>query len=344
MASLLQIKVTERLADELGREPTQAEIENGMVAPWTLAYLHNELNVGQSIFSIDNTQNIQDSIDIIEDAGGGTLYLKGGTYNQSSDISIPSNILVQGVGSGGTIIDFGNSAHSINIIGTSGAHLTSPSLIGVTIQNTSSYGVRIDYVDNFLGKDIEVNNADIGLYATNITVMNLDTLISDSCGTAVKIEDSTGLTVNNLAIEGTTSGGACVFNNIQSMTFINSSIGSGIGNGITLDSCYDITVDSYSVIEVTGIGISLIDSSVIACSSGAIVDCTGDGIKLDGTSSCQILTTNFTDNGGYGVNILDATCENNMFAINDFSGNSSGAMDDNGTGTLVRSNIGLADN
>ena len=44
------------------------------------------------------------------------------------------------------------------------------------------------------------------------------------------------------------------------------------------------------------------------------------------------------DNGGYGVNIAASTCDNNDIVGNEFNNNTSGAISDNGTATIIAGN------
>ena len=72
---------------------------------------------------------------------------------------------------------------------------------------------------------------------------------------------------------------------------------------------------------------------------------TSDGLKLTATSdNCKVQMSDFTGNGGYGINIAAASCDNTIVLGNTLSGNSSGSVNNSGTSTLIRSNIGVADN
>ncbi|MDA3815064.1 MAG: right-handed parallel beta-helix repeat-containing protein [Patescibacteria group bacterium] len=66
-----------------------------------------------------------------------------------------------------------------------------------------------------------------------------------------------------------------------------------------------------------------------------------DGIKLLGNSDNIIISgCLIKDNGAWGVNVSAATCDNTLIEGNEFSGNTSGAITDNGTGTKIGINIG----
>lgn len=344
MVSLKETKVTEFLTNELGRVPTSSEISQGMKAPWSLANIHNDLNVGQSVLSISPTDDLQDAIDMVDSNGGGVVYLKGGTYDLVNNIVIPSNVHIVGVGSGGSILDFGGTAHQVQAIGTAMDQVVSVKLQGITIQNSSTALLKLDYCLNFSGNDITVMDGLKGIEATNMEIFNFDTFSSDTCDTGIDLSTCDSMTLNNMAVTGATVGGF-IFDTVNNATYINSSVDTSTGVGISMTDCGDFTLDSYSLVDITGIGMLCDNTTVMSAASGTIANCSSDGVRLqNGTSNCQFVTSNFNDNGGYGVNITTAGCASNLFAINDFSGNSSGAMSDSGTGTLVRSNIGLADN
>jgi len=65
-------------------------------------------------------------------------------------------------------------------------------------------------------------------------------------------------------------------------------------------------------------------------------DNTSDGVKLTATSDNNIiLAGDAITNGGYGINIAASTCDNNTILRVFYSGNTSGTLNDAGTGTLI---------
>lgn len=290
----------------------------------------------------DVLQNVIDNL--VTDNGGGIIFLQKATYLLDQDLIIPSDVKLIGVGSGGSIINFQNQAFQIKIVGDAMNHVVSPYLEGITVKNSSISLIKLDYVDNFAGKDIETINGLIGFEALNLEILNFEIFSSVSCPTGISISNCDGMTLNNMAVEGFAVNGF-IFDTINNATFINSSAVDGTGAGIQMINCSDFTLDSYSLVNIVGVGMILDGVSVMSASSGTLEDCTEDGLKIQNiTKNCQFVTSNFNDNGGWGVNIVGSDCEDNLFSTNDFSGNTSGAMDDNGTGTLIKVNIGLADN
>jgi hypothetical protein len=67
-----------------------------------------------------------------------------------------------------------------------------------------------------------------------------------------------------------------------------------------------------------------------------------DAVKLTATSDyCKIITSHFAFNGGYGINVADSTCDDNIIGFNSFVTNSSGNLNDAGTNTQVGINTGV---
>lgn len=85
------------------------------------------------------------------------------------------------------------------------------------------------------------------------------------------------------------------------------------------------------------------DCSVNVFSGNTIAGNGGDGIKLSDSANTKITTLAINDNGGYGVNVSDVGSEDTLIFGNSFDGNISGPVQDLGTDTLIRSNIGVAD-
>jgi hypothetical protein len=67
-----------------------------------------------------------------------------------------------------------------------------------------------------------------------------------------------------------------------------------------------------------------------------------DGIKLMGDSDNIVIDGSLiTDNGGYGVNISAATCNNTLIDSSQFKDNTSGNLNDSGTDTKIGTNMGV---
>ena len=93
---------------------------------------------------------IQQAIDWANLYGGGTVFIKAGTYNISSDITLYSNITLLGEDDDLTILDFGASSASIQAVGTSGTHKKSITLEHLGFKNGENEDqlIFLKYVDD----------------------------------------------------------------------------------------------------------------------------------------------------------------------------------------------------
>lgn len=342
---ILSAQVSELLTTYLGRVPTSAELANGLAAGLTLSTVHNELNVGQSTFSISPGDDIQGSLDKLSANGGGILYLGPGTYFTSSNLLLTSDIRIQGVGSGGSVIDFGGGAFQIQVIGTAMSLIDSVFLEGFTVTNSSVELIKVSYTNNFGGNDILCSNGLSGISIDNSTIFNWDINTVDSCASGIVMDTVDGFTIQNAFVNNITTSGAYLCDTVTNGVLINSSLDTVVGVGFSFTNSGNVGVDQVSVANVTGIGFvldSINDSFSIA--NTLIASSSGDGLKLlNSSSDVQVISTQFSANGGYGVNIADSGCTDNLFVANTFLTNGSGAINNLGTGTLIRSNIGATD-
>lgn len=116
------------------------------------------------------------------------------------------------------------------------------------------------------------------------------------------------------------------------------------GDGMNLTSCKTLRIDG-AFNENGGQGIEFIaTNNKIYVKTSAIENNASDGVKLTATSdNCFVESSYISGNGGYGVNIAASTCDNTVVSSNNFSSNSSGAVNNSGTGTEIRGNIGVTD-
>lgn len=259
-------------------------------------------------------QNLQQILDTLNDFwGGGTLNLNPtGIFNLTDNLSVYSNIIIQG---NGAILDFGGTANGVQLIGTDDNMITNSSLSYLTIQNTTGIGIDINYGNN---------------PSLNI----LDNMLVQNCGTTgVRIQNSyapyivgtiqnNGVnlemdTVNSFEIHfsgflNSITGDGIVLNNCSSSAIIDTGVTGNFKNGIKMTNCSQI-------------GISIYDTA----SNG------GDGIKLvSGNSYISIGEGESFSNTGYGINIADSTSTSTILFGNNTASNTSGGLNDSGTGTL----------
>lgn len=302
--------------------------------------------IGQLSITAHPGDNLQDAIDILTESGGGTLYLTTGTFHVNYNIVMTSNTRIIGVGSGGSIIDFGGGAHQIQAIGTLGNEIISPFLQGFTVQNSSTDLVRVDFAINLGTNDLTSDTGLSGLNITNTVTANIYSSLQNNCATGLIATDTTFFTLFSSNTTNSTSGGGVVLTRVSNSVSIACSVDACIGGGYIFNDCSNFGFENFSITNITGIGLDINgNGNGLSITIGFIDSSTSDGIKIHNSATGIQLTASNTisNNGGYGVNI-EAGIMNTLIVADTFDSNTSGAVNDLGTGTLIRSNIGVADN
>lgn len=321
-SQILIEEVTGYLTEQLGRAPTAAEILNGVKAPWTLGNVHNYLTVPSSFLSIIPGQNIQEAIDKLEANGGGILDLTPGTYTVDYDIELPSNITIQGTNRDAVIIDFDGAAFSVKLYGTMADPTTGIAIRTLTIQNSTAPGIDVSYSNDFNIYNINVYDCQYGLRVANSNFPTIQLPFFDGCEFGASLTD----------VNGYLFSGAVCDNSIT-------------GYGLSLVRAGNASVYNSEMVGNATHGIYMEDSEGVAFASLSVTDNVGDGVHLFAdVSENQFGSMVIKDNGAYGLNIVDNTSLSNIILGNFFSGNTTAEVANNGTGTVIRSNVGVADN
>jgi hypothetical protein len=210
------------------------------------------------------------------------------------------------------------------------------------ISNSSAPIIKAQYFQNIYVDDCVMAGGSIGIDADDasfITIIN-----------SAMVQCTQGVTLNGVhfgmwlscTIAGTTNQGF-VLNTARNHQFAVFNIQGTNGDGAEFTSCKNNSWVGFSVKDVAGIGMEFISgNSDMDFTNGTISYCTGDGIKLTATTDyLQFASNSINNNGGYGMNIAASTCDNNVIGVNSFHDNSSGNLNDSGTGTVIGVNGGV---
>ncbi len=155
----------------------------------------------QGDFIIGNTitlrpgDNIQAALNSLASTGG-IVYLTAGTYNETSDIAIPTGVSLIGSGVSNTIIDFGSTAHGIVAAGTISVLTSGFTLSGFTLQHSAATAaINITAAQNFIVSNIEVTlNTGIAISIDYGFIFRLDNLyLYLNSGTGLVVKNTTGI-------------------------------------------------------------------------------------------------------------------------------------------------------
>lgn len=216
----------------------------------------------------------------------------------------------------------------------------------LTIKNSTSTSGAIDVDDgrNILLEDVTLVSNNVNLDITNFSEWNTLRLVSAAAtGTGAKF--TTGTFCNNQQFASVGNGAhAFALSGVMAGSFLFCAANGNTTDGFNITSCTNV---DFIAVEANGNG-----GQGFECVSGntnikfhqcdALFN-VSDNFKLTATSDeCRLTSCRAKSSiGGYGINIAASTCDNNIIANNIILSNSSGQVNDSGTGTIIDNNVGV---
>ena len=216
----------------------------------------------------------------------------------------------------------------------------------MTVTGSTGTGIELTDAKNLEFEDVFVVQCNKGLVFTHTSLVQIDDL-QGNLNTSNGIEFNTsGFCDFEALIAGGNGGHGIVFNDFRIAGMFTSSVTGNTGDGINATSVSSLTMTAVEFIANGGQGMELVatsgDLNIIGCDFQGN---TGDNLKLTATTDNVRITSNFFyASGGYGTNIAASTCDNNVITGNTYSLNTTDAVNDGGTGTVIRGNVGVNDN
>lgn len=247
--------------------------------------------------------DIQTAIDYVSGLGGGTVFIRTGTYTPTSDITLASSVSLQGEKESTTIIDFNSNSASFTFSDTSvystGTITSISGGVNVTGSGTSWLANASAGQYLFLANRhylIAAVTSDTTLilaegYIGNATLPGASYRIS----TIMKDVDMSELTIQNSATEGLNIVG-CKNITLTNMTFYANNI------GIKWQYVTENKVTSVVVVSSTSDGVQFTNvgfgnsNGFLSTSSG------GNGFTFDTLDTMPFLFCSSTSNAGDGIN------------------------------------------
>ena len=238
-----------------------------------------------------------------------------------------------------THITIANKYTGANLVGASYFIATiniGSGLYKVSITNATAEGLKIQYALEPVINNIFVTGCGTGLNFDQV-VFPLLAFTSNENGVNVDFNNVYGFEISFSDISFSTTGAGFVILNSGNATFFDSSLSGNFGNGMTVTGCNDMALISVNSKDNGAKGIEFVSSNndcqLIAFTA---VNNISDGIKLTATSDrISISNSSILTNGGYGINIAAATCDNNSVVVPLYNGNVSGTLSNSGTGTII---------
>ena len=322
--------------------------------------------------------DLQLAINYVHSIGGGSVFVRPGTYLMDYDLTLYSNITIVGAGRELSILDFENKEHMVMMVGTSGTHMQNVVFESMTFQNLGRgdwFAFDMEYCDDCKFMDVkfykitssEVNDV-ITLYMENSQRCIAENCYFDTCDQAIyvnggsfhKFEFNYFTKIPFLLLNVGRTPSVIFRHNVayDIGTEGNDTIiyfGSG-GDNLVIDSnlfelcrtqCIwsevgsriSITNNVFTKTGTTYECIFLSDCTRSILANNRIVGFTNSGIYFSGGCDyCTIVGNVITGCGLYGVNIDHSSNHKNTVVGNALVGNSSGAVHDIGTSDVVASN------
>ena len=323
-------------------------------------------------------EDIQEAIDYVHAVGGGTVFIKAGTYSLSSNINLYSDIELLGEDDDTTILDFGGNMAVILAFGTVANPMRNIRIRNLCVKNSLDGvygGITFDYVfDSIIERckfDGNINppngSCDIDFIDSQrirvqdcrsvnggafLWLIRCDHITIDSCNvdgkdfgdatyTCVEVWVSPNTSFIRNRFESYAMNCIIIHSDSSDAVIIGNFIFEHDGFAIVFGGVdYFIISDNVIVSEsATYDGIAFSASTRCLISGNIIRDAGGDGIVFD-TSDDSIIDGNIiTGCGGWGVNITDAASDRNLIHGNNLRGNTAGTLNDAGTNTVAADNV-----
>lgn len=221
-------------------------------------------------------------------------------------------------------------------------------------------------VENFKLKDFTVYySGGNGIYINYAYYFYIDDVVASTCGgDGMNINNSSTFAIRGGMVVDNTSDGLSLTNidhftidilhayrngakGINANTVVDSEYENVVArnnvDGIYLNTCADSSIYACDLSNNSSQGIEGVSTNRMSIVSTEFQNNTSDGLKL--TSNCdewRVGGSNFKDNGGYGINVVDSTDDDNNITGNIYSGNTSGKVNDAGTNTRLDTPKGVA--
>lgn len=273
-------------------------------------------SIGGTVITVDDVADIGDSITIINNAGGGTLYLANGTYLLTADIDIPSGVTLRGVSRDAVIIDCNNS-YAVKIAGTN-AYSTGT----VTINNgdTTLVGSGTTWTSAMVGRYVLLDGLWYEITAFNSTTsLTIDTYRGNNLAGSAYVLADTNFVAQIKDVTVTNATGSGIVSQYAMETTIENVYVYDCGTGIDLD--YSIYPQIITVtVEDCGVGLDMNQVDGFYVNFGAFNNSTtGAGVLMNTANNATFFNSSVNDNTGDGINIT--SCQQVAFISLDVSGN-----------------------
>ena len=298
-------------------------------------YFSGTFEIGGATKTIDDIADLQTALDDVGDAGGGTVYLKAGTYVLTADITVPGGVTLEGVSRDGVIINC-NSSYKLQVIGI---NAYSTGTVTINKGDIKVIGDSTVWTSAMVDKYIMIsgNWYLITAIADNTHIdIDPDYFSSSVAGVTYVIADATyAATIKKITLHNATTAGIKLQYNqeitLDDLIIYDCGIGIDIDDSVypkiivTVSDCgvnmdfnntWGWRVDwSAFTNSTTGAGIVMLNSGSGTFIDSAIEDNFGNGVSLTDCSNIAFISTNSIANGNNGIELISGCNDNQLIAF-----------------------------
>lgn len=307
----------------------------------SLPKLAPNLDTVSELNSEDN--RVQEVVDYMSSKGGGTVKLRAGTYSFDKNLTIPSNITLEGDSFGSVIFNF-NGAYGLRATGQAPY---STGTIAVTVGTKTVTGTGTAWTTNLtLDHKIRIDGIPYSIAAitsdTSLTLANTyfgDTLTGNTYIAAIFVEN---LTLNNLIVIAPYTN-AIEFNYTDGIGANGVIIVSAGGNGIDVSNSSRYIMSDITTDGCLASGLAFENVTLVNLTAAAVVNSASSGMSFTNCSQMVILSCPVKYNGVDGIyfsggsRISVIACESGQNIENGIE--ASDTTDLNITGVFQRNNL-----
>lgn len=212
--------------------------------------------------------------------------------------------------------------------------------------SSSDYLLEVEYATFLIGERLNVIQGSSGVklnFAGHITLDIVTSLGNTNNGFDINETSYLNFVTGYSASNG---GKGYYITNCDQAIVLTACVAQGnTGNGFDVRDSSDILWSPLVSVDNGSNGFYTQDSTDLIIEVGKLSANAGDGIELNSNADrVLIFGSPIQSNGGYGVNIANSNCNDTIIVSNLFNGNASGAVNNSGTDTLIRGNVGVNDN
>jgi hypothetical protein len=305
-------------------------------------YFSGTFEIGGAVKTIEAVADLQTALDDVSTAGGGTVYLKSGTYTLTADIEIPSGVALEGVSRDSVIIDCDGS-YAVKIAGTD---VYSTGTVTINNGDTTLEGSGTTWTAGMIGRYVLLDGLWYEITArTDNDTITIDTYQGEDLSGAtyvianpnfnaklanVTITGATGsgfigqytmeITIDNIFVYGCGTGmdlDYCTYTRISCSSDSN-------GVNLNMNFCEGIYID-YSTFNFSTTGAGIIWTNKTRNGTffnTSVTDNTGNGMTITDTTVVAFISCDISGNGGKGIEFVSG-CNDNQISECTFDGNAS---------------------